>query len=228
MTEILVKPFVCLTFALLFIAGSSGAAYASEAGEIDEGKEASLTVVLEAGGEAAAGIEINIYQAAELIFEDGSFSYESLYEGYSFEGMNASENAAAAAELSETVQEVYACAAADSEGKAYFADLPFGVYLVELSEEYADEEKEYYFDPYLVFVPLSEEEDGEIFWTYAVVSTPKAGDAVSASLAPAVGEKIPYGLYYSAFFLSLAGILALSLWLFKNRNCLVKGKNNGN
>ena len=227
MKGILVKPFVGLTLMLLVCAVFSGAAYASENTDLDSEAQASLTVVLEADGKAESGIRIDIYQVADLGVSNGGFYYDSFFEGYAFEGMNASDIAQAAEGLSGLVQEAYASAETDSSGRACFEDLSFGIYLVELSGEY--EEEGFYFDPYLVCVPLGSQEDGEILWTYEVESTPKTGSSSESTISvPAVGDGTPLRLIYSAFFLSLTAISVLSFRLLRNRKGLCMGKNNKN
>lgn len=161
-------------------------AYDIKTEDIDEDVELSLTVSVNINDTDIHGTTINIYKIADVEAENYLVTYTPVVGDYDYEGISASDSNTIAEEISEGIDSgIYTLekisAVTSSAGKAVFNDLEKGMYLVVQEEPFEDSDgNRYYFEPYLVSVPLAEydaEKDLNV-WTYSVVSEPKVTDYV--------------------------------------------------
>lgn len=128
-----------------------------------------------------AGLELQVYQAAELaVREDGAAIYTLTADfqgsGISFDGMTASESLKAAEALQALVQERQRKgleAVSDADGMACFENLQPGMYLVQQKPDDGGTGSYIKMDPYLVAVPQPEKGPEGAGWNYDVTMQPK-------------------------------------------------------
>lgn len=167
MTKRIAAAILAMAFALMLAPGFS---YAMDSGP------SSLTVVMEYNGLPLKGINVAIFRVAGMEEKDGGAIFSATQEfagaGADFTGLTKKKNIELAAVL-----DAYASAnntamsarATDKNGKASFADLPSGLYLVAQRD---GENSRYTIAPYLVAVPGAKASGGG--WDYNVVSYPKS------------------------------------------------------
>ncbi len=124
------------------------------------------------------GAVFTVYKVAGMKVKSGSCTFD-LEEAFAstkinFDGMTASASAAAAKTCSDLVKDKRlkgTSKTTNGKGDAVFSDLPVGMYLVMQTGAKGSAEKYSYVTPYLVMVPLFNEEADE--WLYDVDSEPK-------------------------------------------------------
>ena len=141
----------------------------------DSSKKASLTVTYKNGDTAFEGLEIKIYRIASLN-EHGEYSLAGDFKGYPVKvyGVGSKEEwRVIASTLSAFVSadgiSPSASAVTDTDGKAHFADLPHGMYLV-AAVRCETEDAYYSFEQFIAVVPRPTEDGG---YNYDVEAVPK-------------------------------------------------------
>ena len=141
----------------------------------DSTKKASLTVTYKSGEKVFDGLEIKIYRIAELN-EHGEYSLAGSFKGYPVKvyGVDSQEEwRVIASTLSAYVSAdgiaPSATAVTDGDGKAHFADLPHGMYLV--SGVRCETDDTYYsFEQFISVIPRPTDDGG---YDYDVEAIPK-------------------------------------------------------
>lgn len=142
---------------------------------LDTERECSLTLQFSKEDNDFSDVAISIYRVAQAN-PDGTFDKITPFDAYAVSIYDITD-AKGWSDLAHTLSGYIvadriaptAKAITDDEGKAKFADLPTGLYLVDgvIAE---NEEGMYTFDPFMVYLPTQNE--GE--YTYDVVAKPKA------------------------------------------------------
>lgn len=154
--------------------------------DLETGKKGTLSAVLSYKDENGTqhrmeGIALELHRVADLtVINGGSSAYtltsDFAASGLVFDGMSSSESNQAAKALKAIAVEKDLHgqrAVTDTNGKAVFADLEPGMYLV-MQADGADLAPYYTgMDPYLVSVPQGETHAGAYVWNYEVDTLPK-------------------------------------------------------
>lgn len=147
----------------------------SAAQELDLTKKGALELKMQdQNGQRVPGAEISLYQVGKAEIRDGTlcFSETEDFSGHSLAHLNDPALPGAFLEDAERQNlEPLQTAVSSSDGRAIFSDLSAGLYLVKLSGSAKGDSRTYTMKPFLVSVPMMNEENTG--WQYAVEAVPK-------------------------------------------------------
>jgi len=130
--------------------------------------ECTLTVVLQNNNsEAINGLRVNICKIADISGTDYYPSVDFENSGISIAGLVNDPSEANAKNILEYIKEnsISCLSSVSKDGKSEFSKLKMGIWLV-----YCNNDADYTFNPYIVFLPYSQ--NGKLY--YSLTSTPKA------------------------------------------------------